>query len=187
VLPLLALGGLFVALWQGRGRWAGLLPALAALALWAGAERPPVLVADGGALVGVMTAEGRALSKARGAGFAASVWLENDGDGAAREEAVARWPPGGPIRHVWGKRRAAGFEGCAAGEIVVMTERYAGPPQPCLLLDAERLAGAGSLALWPEEGGGHRIESATVREGRRLWTPAAVADVPARLAAAQPQ
>ena len=187
VLPLLALGGLFVALWQGRGRWAGLLPALAALALWAGAERPPVLVADGGALVGVMTAEGRALSKARGAGFAASVWLENDGDGAAREEAVARWPAGGPIRHVWGKRRAADFEGCAPGEIVVMTERHAGPPQPCLLLDAERLAGAGSLALWPEEGGGHRIESATVREGRRLWTPAAVADVPARLAAAQPQ
>ncbi|WP_371038358.1 ComEC/Rec2 family competence protein [Rhodosalinus sp. FB01] len=186
VLPLLALGGAFVALWRGHGRWAGLVPALVALALWTGTARPPVLVADEGALVGVMTADGRALSKERGAGFPASVWLENDGDGATRAEAVARWPEAGPVRHVWGKRRAANFEGCAPGEIVVMTERYDGPAQPCLLLDARRLEGAGSLAIWPDPGG-HIIESATLREGRRLWTPATVAEVPARLAAAQAQ
>ena len=37
-----------------------------------------------------MTAEGRALSKPRGDGFAALSWLENDGDGARQAEAAAR-------------------------------------------------------------------------------------------------
>jgi competence protein ComEC len=184
VLPLLALGGLFVMLWQGRGRWAGTAPVAAALLLWAAAERPPVLIAAGGALVGVMTEEGRALSKPRGAGFAAGVWLENDGDGAARAEAAARWPAEGAlrVRHLWGKRGAARFDGCAPGEIVVLTEVFDGPPQPCLLLDGARMRGAGSLALYATEDG-IRIESATIEEGRRLWSPAGAADVPQRLAA----
>ena len=182
VLPLLAAGALVVALWQGRTRWAGLAPVAAALALWSGAERPPILIAQGGALVGVMTEEGRALSKRRGAGFAARVWLENDGDGAGRAAAVARWPEDGPVRHLWGKRGAARFEGCAPGEIVVLTEPYAGPPQPCVLLDGARLRAAGSLALYRSDAG-VRIESATLDAGRRLWSPAGAREVSASLAA----
>lgn len=182
VLPLLAAGALTVALWQGRARWAGTLPALAALTLWATVERPPILIAQGGALVGVMTEEGRALSKRRGAGFAARVWLENDGDGAGRAAAVARWPGDGPVRHPWGKRGAARFEGCAPGEIVVMTEPYEGAPLPCLLLDRARLRAAGSLAVYPSQAG-WRIESATLKAGRRLWSPAGARGVSERLAA----
>ncbi len=66
VLPLLALSALWIVLWQGRGRWAGVPLACAAWFLWSGAERPDVLVSQTGGLIGVMTEEGRALSKARG-------------------------------------------------------------------------------------------------------------------------
>jgi competence protein ComEC len=50
--------------------------------------RPDVLISDTGRLAGVLTEEGRALSRARGDGFVAGVWLENDGDGAAQEDAA---------------------------------------------------------------------------------------------------
>jgi competence protein ComEC len=90
VLPLLTLGALFVILWQGRGRWTGLAPAALALLLWSGGERPSLLISPSGRLVGVMTEEGRALSRARGDGFVAGLWLENDGDGADQAGAFAR-------------------------------------------------------------------------------------------------
>lgn len=54
---------------------------VASFVIWSGTERPDVLISDTGTLVGVMTPQGRALSKERGAGFAARNWLENDGDG----------------------------------------------------------------------------------------------------------
>jgi competence protein ComEC len=178
----MAAGALVVMLWQGRARWAGAAPVALSLLLWAEGERPPILIAEDGALVGVMTGEGRALSKARGAGFAAAVWLENDGDAADRLEAAARWSGQGQVRHVWSKRGTADFAGCAPGEIVVLTERHEGPPQPCLLIDAAQLEGAGSLALYPTDTG-LRIESATLRDGRRLWSPSGAGDVQERLAA----
>jgi hypothetical protein len=89
-MPLLALGGLWLILWQGRARALGLLPMAAAMALWGAVERPDLLVAGSGGLVGVMTPEGRVLSKARGDGFAADSWLENDGDPVGQEAAHAR-------------------------------------------------------------------------------------------------
>ena len=102
---------------------------LLAFWLWSGAERPAVLVADGGGLVGVLTEQGRALSKPKGAGFVASNWLENDGEPIAQDEAAARWPPDGlaqlpfdtQILHVAGKRALAKFDGCATGQIIVST------------------------------------------------------------------
>jgi hypothetical protein len=90
VLPLIVLGALLVMLWQGRGRWAGLAPMLAALAFWLQTERPLLLVSADGGLVGASTAEGRALSRARGQGFVAQSWLENDGNDRDREAAYVR-------------------------------------------------------------------------------------------------
>ncbi|MFD2856367.1 hypothetical protein ACFSZS_18595 [Seohaeicola zhoushanensis] len=77
-----------------------------------------------------MTGEGRALSKAKGAGFIAQVWLENDGDAASQAEAALRWPDqprgirsftaqGREIVHVIGKKAAAGFTACAPGQLVI--------------------------------------------------------------------
>ena len=179
VLPLLAFGALVVVAWQGRGRWLGAAPMLAALLLWAQVERPEILIADTGTLVGVATEAGRALSKARGAGFVAGIWLENDGDGAGQQGAAARWPSAGkgePLRialggqdiiHLSGKRMAAAYseigEPCAEGQIIVSSVKLA-LSGPCLLFDPVRLRQTGSLAI-----SGGRVTSARDATGARLW------------------
>lgn len=179
VLPLMALGMLWLMLWQGRSRLIGLAPAAVAFALWTQADRPMVLVADTGGLVGVMTEQGRALSKPRGAGFVARNWLENDGDGIDQTGAAARWPgPEGKLRrvalaatevvHVIGKTGAAEIESCVAGEVVISSVplRLDGP---CEVFDPKRLLRTGSLAI-SDKG----IVTAQEKAGARIWnTPLA--------------
>jgi competence protein ComEC len=174
VIPLLSLGALWLILWQGKARFAGLVPVVFAFWLWSGTERPAILVADTGGLVGVMTQQGRALSKPRGAGFVASVWLENDGDGSAQPDAAARWPgQEGRVRviqtasreivHITGKRAAAGFDDCKAGQVVIVSV----PLElngPCEVFDQKRLRATGSLAITDKD-----ILSARDLSGRRIW------------------
>ena len=177
VLPVLALGGLWLVLWQGRARWAGLVPIVTAFALWSQAERPQVLIADTGGLVGVMTDQGRALSKPKGAGFIASNWLENDGDASDQAEAAARWPTEpdaidrlrdfdlGPVqlRHVFGKRAAATLTTCTADQLVVSSVplKLTGG---CEVYDPKRLRHTGSLAITDGQ-----IVTASSITGDRLW------------------
>jgi competence protein ComEC len=179
VLPVMALGMLWLILWQGQARLAGVLPVIASFILWAQAERLGVLVAETGGLVGVMTETGRALSKPHGAGFVAKNWLENDGDGSDQAGAAARWPgPTGKLQvitvgeteivHVIGKTGAALIEICKAGQVVVASVplRLAGD---CELFDSRRLLQTGSLAIGP-----CGIVTAQQAAGRRIWnTPPA--------------
>ena len=79
VIALIAMSGIFIVLWRGGLRWSGLVPLVAGFVLWHMAERPDILVAESGSLVGVLAQDGRAVSKERGESFSASVWLENDG------------------------------------------------------------------------------------------------------------
>lgn len=188
VLPMLALGSLWVMLWQGRGRLFGVIPAVAALFFWAGSPRPMVLISDSGSLVGVMTGTGRALSKERGAGFEARNWLAGDGDGADQPHAAARWPvagdPGGAaadpadqkgvriietkagvIAHVIGKRGAGAFGGCPVPMLVV-TSVPMEPRAGCDIYDPPRLRRTGSIALSPDG----RMRTAREAAGRRPWS-----------------
>ncbi|MGP1358508.1 ComEC/Rec2 family competence protein, partial [Roseicyclus sp.] len=138
-LGLVSAGGVLLILWRGRGRWTGLAPLALAGALWTGGERPAVLVSDTGGLVGVMTEEGRALSRPRGDGFVAGIWLENDGDRATQEEAAARpgWVPDGAgmsietgdlrIWHGAGRRALAdAARACADHDLLVLSEPLEG-------------------------------------------------------------
>jgi competence protein ComEC len=180
-MPLLALGGLWVILWRGRARAAGLVPMVAAMAVWAGVQRPDLLVSASGGLVGVMTPEGRVLSKPRGDGFAAESWLENDGDAAEQEAAYARPGLGGeagtlafalgdlPVVHLSGRGAADRVEtACAGGALVILTTASA-PREGCTILDAARLAETGTVAVWATPEGPRMV---TVRDwtGRRPWT-----------------
>ena len=179
-LPLLVLGALFGVLWRHRSRGAGLLPMAAAAFLWAGAERPPVLVAASGGLVGVMGAEGRALSKPRGDGFSADIWLENDGDPVDQAKAAERVGLGGAVGarefrvgqargvHLTGRGgREWLAEACRSAEIVVLSVE-ADAPEGCRLYDSARLRDTGALALWPAAEG-IRVVSSADRAGRRIW------------------
>lgn len=169
VLPVLALGFLFVILWQGRLRWGGLAAMGLAFVLWQDGARPGVLIADNGSLVGFMTPDGRALSKGKGAGFVARNWLENDGDGAFQDQAAARWSDGSII-HLSGKRALAAFQGCAPGQIVVTSV-----PAPdlmksgCDVFDPERLGQTGSIALSGDKDGWKMITARDLA-GDRPWT-----------------
>lgn len=181
VLPILTLGGLWLMLWRGRARHAGLVGMAGAFLLWAQADRPPLLVSSDGALVGLLGPEGRALSSARGGGFAARSWLENDGDLADQPAAAARPGFDGPR----GARRfsMAGIEGvalkgkgaadripeaCATAQLVILAARHEGPVPPgCQLIDQSVLARTGALAIWP---GAEGLRMVPARADRRLWS-----------------
>lgn len=181
VLPLLAAGFLFIALWQGRFRWAGMAPVIAALFLWAQTERPTVLVAANGALIGVMTDQGRTLSRAKGNGFAARAWLENDGDAAAQRTAHERGPPPRgqgvweyafgqtlTLRHLSGKTGLKQFTTCSPGDLVILTHRVE-TGIDCQFYDLSRLRRTGSLALFIRPDGEVDIRTAREVSGDRLW------------------
>ncbi len=179
VLPVLALGGVWLVLWRGAGRWLGLAGLAAAVLLWAQAERPVLLVSDRGGLVGVMGPEGRALSKDRGESFSAEVWLENDGDGATQEVAAARMGAaeegvlrfevaGRAVTHLSGRGAAARAEGlCGAGMLIVSVDPKPAFEGPCDLWSPARMRRTGALAVMPD---GRMVTAAEVA-GRRPWAP----------------
>ena len=157
----------------------GFAPAALALMIWGQAERPAVLIADTGSIVGVMTSEGRALCKPRGSGFIALNWLENDGDGANQAKAAERWPvqngrlrfiafQNGEIVHVNGKSAAAEFKSCRPDQIVISSVKLQVDGE-CRIYDPDYLEGTGSLAI-----SGDKIISAREVSGGRIWntTPA---------------
>ncbi len=182
VLPLIALGGLWLLLWQGRARGAGVAVICGGFLLWSQAERPHVLISDTGGIVGVMTPEGRALSKAKGQGFVAENWLENDGSTRDQAEAASLWPgepsrmlfvdliSGGRLVHVQGKTGRALFDGCAPEDIVVFSTAFDGQ-LPCETLDVKDLEALGSVAL-RFDGAAPLRKTAREVAGRRLWNDA---------------
>ena len=166
VLPLYAAGGLLLALWQGWGRFIGVVPLALAGWLWAGAERPDILIDAQGLVVGAMGPEGRALSREKGAGFVVGVWLENDGSAMDQPTAAALWPvEGRAVRHLRGKRAAASAA-CEVGEILVLTHPAPGP-LPCEVFDPPRLKATGAVAI--DLTGGFQMKTAREIAGRRLW------------------
>lgn len=173
VLPLLAFGMLMIFLWQGSARLLGALPVAAAFALWFQAERPDILIADTGTLVGVMSNDLRAISKPRGSGFVARTWLENDGERVAQETAALRWPGqstlraieknGALILHVTGKRALAELDHCTKGQIVVSAVPL-DMPGDCVQWGPERLRETGSVAITSGQ-----ITTARQLTGARIW------------------
>ena len=183
VVPMFTLGALWLILWRGWVKTAGVLPVLAALALWMMAERPLLLVSGDGRLLGLDGPEGRALSAAKGGGFAAENWLQNDGD--LTPQAVAAERPGfdGPKGERWfdlAGLRAVALSGkgaeakldtvCGLARLVILAAEAEAAPEDCPLIDAKTLAATGALAVW-QEGDSLRIE--TVKGARRLWSPPA--------------
>lgn len=178
VLPLLSVGGLFLLIWQGRLRLLGVLPVVLAFALWSQATRPLALISSNGGLVGVMGPEGRALSRSKGQGFAARVWLENDGDPVRQVVAANRWRPQGNDRslrrakagphtliHAVGSNAAGRVRSCSDGEILVSTiDLDLGGA--CVILDPRRMRSTGSVRIDPEG----RLTTAKQLAGKRIWT-----------------
>ncbi len=178
-LPLISVGGIWLAVWRGWGRLVGGLPIALAFALWTQVERPDVLIAPDAGLVGLMASQGRALSFSRGAGFAADSWLENDGDlsdqvtaagregfvgaGSQRSFALGDWH----IAHLKGKAALSALaEVCRTHDLVIIATRLSARPNECRLIDQNDLRRSGGLALWLE---GEDLRIVPARDGMRLW------------------
>ena len=191
VLPVMALGALFIILWQGAARMAGVAAIMLAFVGWSTTQRPLALISDTGSLVGLQTSEGRALSKVKGAGFVARNWLENDGDGSDQTSAAALWGegaqsfiktrkvladgrtegrPGASILHILGKRGAGQFSGCDPGDIAVFNIARTAPVPDCEVYDPKRLRETGSVAIYSQSGGQLIFRTARDATGLRLWS-----------------
>lgn len=179
VLPLLGLGACSAVLARGAGRSLGVLLVIAGAVLWLTTPRPFLLIAPEGELVGLLTNDGRALSKSGGS-FIAGRWLEADGDAASAEDAAARTGFDGPrgmreaqvrdrrLVHLTGKSAVAAVpEACAAGALVIL-DRAApeGDWRGCDLWDVPRLRRSGALAFDAEG----RLTTANQAAGQRLWS-----------------
>lgn len=130
ILGALGLAGLWLTLWRGPWRLLGAVACALAAAAWAAApvERPVLLVAQNGSLVGLMTTAGRVLDRTAGQGYTAERWLARDGDGAAQRQAALRpgfQPP--PVDGARPPARLRGWigEGPEAWEVIVLRGRVA--------------------------------------------------------------
>lgn len=176
VLPMMTLGALALVLWRGRARWGGLAIVAASFALWAVTERPAMLISPSGGLVGVMGAEGRVLTRARGDGFAARSWLENDADFGTQEEAFDR---GELVPITLGPHRFHAKTGvqakratCAEGATLILNQQPEAPLD-CPAITPATLRDTGALALSVKDAD---LLILTTRDvtGHRLWNSADV-------------
>ncbi|MCE5971974.1 ComEC family competence protein [Sinirhodobacter sp. WL0062] len=178
VMPLMGLGACIAILARGAGRGVGAGVVVAAFVGWGLAERPLLLIAPKGELVGLITPHGRSLSKP-GASFIAQNWLDADGETLRPEEAATRPAFTGPkgareaqlsdgrrLVHLMGKgaeTRVAAH--CHDGAMLILAARTQGAPSGCDLWDQNRLRETGALAIMPD---GRLVTSYQVT-GPRLW------------------
>ena len=162
VIPVMALGALWLILWAAPARWLG-VPVMALAVLgWALAERPVLLIADDGAVVGLVGRAGRIMSRARSGSFVAESWLQADGDLATQDQAQARGSHGPSdavvhltgrgvdVVHLSGKRALDGAGAlCLPGRIIVTNvEPDLKIPGPCTMLTPRELRATGAVAIW---------------------------------------
>lgn len=173
VLGAFTLAALMMVIPRGRLRSVGALAAAATLLVWAGQDRPDVLISESGRLVGVMSDQGRILSRGRGDGFVARVWLENDGDPVSQSTANARSDPdsgatriGPALIHVIAKD--APISTCGPDDVVILPADHPKADLACLHFDPQTLRRTGATALHI----GEKLRVVTVSDvsGKRPWT-----------------
>ncbi|MEM6438451.1 MAG: ComEC/Rec2 family competence protein [Pseudomonadota bacterium] len=182
-MALIALGGLWAALWTSGVRWIGAVGVVAGLLLWSfAAERPEVLVAPRGAAIGVMGPEGRAVDRERGAGFVVRSWLENDGDAVEQADAARR--PGlvregrvawAELSNGWrvvllrGRGAARALNDVCAPRTLVIAYSIdrPDPDAPCRVLGRPQLDAMGALSASPSGDDIEIVAAGPASAGRR--------------------
>jgi len=105
--------------------------------MWTTTQRPEILFADQGRLIGVLSEEGRAISKEKGQGFVADVWMENDGIKLDRRDAHDLWQAQNHnITHIWSKKEAAKTHTCDPDDLIV-SQHDVDILGPCLILQKQ--------------------------------------------------
>ncbi len=180
VLPLIALGGVHFIVWKGWMRWGGVIMCFIAFLSWWQVQRPDVLISDTGRLLGVLENGKRALNRDRGSGFAARVWLENDGDQSNQEDASKRSNifadkmvfkvMDAPIGYIWSKKaKPTDIESiCRQVEILISPNWKDSISTKCLHITKPYLRYHGAVAVF-QSAGSVQIKTARQETGERLW------------------
>jgi competence protein ComEC len=174
LLPMV-LGGLWLLLWRGAQRWAGLAAIAAGMMTALLAQGPDMLVAPDAATVAIRAADGRLYFLGRPQNrFVAGDWLRRDGDGHRPADAVGlgRCDGLGCVVTTQGglvalsRRPEALAEDCARAAILVSTAATS-CKGPRLILDAARAMRDQGYALrfTPEL----RVQSVRAWRGERPW------------------
>lgn len=183
VIPSMSLGALWLVIWAAPARWLAVPVMVVAVLGWVMADRPVLLIAGDGAVVGLLGPEGRILSRARSGAFAAESWLQADGDLSSQEQAQARGAHGPndavvllkgqgmDVVHFSGKRALAGADAlCLPGRILVTnTDPEAAIKGPCSVLTPRSLRATGAVAFVAGANGPIQ-RSVRDSEGARPWT-----------------
>jgi competence protein ComEC len=181
---LLTAGLIFLCLWQGRGRFFGLVAIAGGLALGGMAAKPDIIVERRGATVTIRAETGLlALPLQRKARFSVEKWLLREGDAASFGEALHRpgWQCGGTACHAVVKGRrlvflrhdtvAGALAGlCGNAEIVIAAVPLRGACRGARLrIDRFDLWRKGAHAVYSEGEDDWRVITVRDVQGRRPW------------------
>lgn len=188
VLPVFALGGLWLCLMTGRWRLVGLLALPVAMLMIAASRPPQVFVAPSGDNAAALIAHegGRALAvfDARKDRFAAGAWLEQAGLDERKEQPLAMRKAGlcdaeacvapiGDARIAFTNRRETLDDDCARASLVIAfypVSRRERAGCASALIDRRDIWNEGAHAATIRPSGEVKIESVKDRRGERAWS-----------------
>ncbi len=175
-LALLALGGLWLAIWQKRKRWLGLIGIAAGIMVAALARPPDMLIAADAMTAAVRAADGLLHFPSRPADrFTARAWLRQDGDGRDLSQAIGIGSCDGQgcvmptsLGLVVLSRRPEGLAVDCSRAAILVSAAAANCNGPRFIADGSRAARDQGYALWftPEL----KVESVREWRGNRPWS-----------------
>lgn len=188
LLVVITLGGLWICLWRGPLRWAGLVPLLAGLALIPFSPRADVLASTTAKSFAVRDEAGRLLlSPGRAEKFVRNDWLAREGGQGHGLWVEKDAPPPDAIKcdakaclyrargHAvsFVKDYAALAADCAVADVVISTLQIdrALCPGPRLIYDKWGFRRTGALALSFKPDGKFDVKTLRDARGQRPWTP----------------
>lgn len=151
--------------------------------IWMVLPRPDLLIAANGAVIGLQTPEGRAISRGKGEGFTAQSWLEDDGDLETQATAALRpafHRQGNMLRFTLGAWQGGYLTGkggadCDGLDLLILsdketsaTDASATDAKGCRIISPAILRKTGALAI-RADGAGLAIKSVAAID--RRWTP----------------
>lgn len=184
-LALIAFGALWIAIWKGYIRLAGILPTLMAFFLIAGTPRADILISANGKLYAVRDSENKLIVSSKTAEkFVRDHWVKREGAAGSnffvrgREEAIScdalaciYRAKGKTVSFV--KLANALETDCEAADVIIapffrVDRKFCAAPD--IVIDKTDLKKRGAHAVYFEPSGNMRIETVEVERGRRIWT-----------------